>query len=534
MTATGVTPDQVHAQHIHGLFDGDGAAVDSVTPTLADDANKDGMVEVLEGVGQYGDVLPPLDDDGEMPTVSGWGTYTFIQSYDLDDDSLFGSPVTGNDYTSDDILPLALREIVIHGIDVPDGIGAGTGNDVDGGTNGYTGILPTAAGEIERAGLSSALSLADRQKAAVGANLFYGTGAQTFEGTVGDDRVSGGAGIDSLSGDDDSRIALGGDFDVSADGGDTIFGGAGNDEIHTGSWSDADNGLPNAQTGRVSDWAGGGADDDRVRGGNGADLLNGDDSLYGADGDDLLVGNGGDDVIFGGPGLDIIGGGSDRITGGTGADEFHFDAGTGSDIVMDFTPDQDEISLLDGGAIESANSSEDAAGGDSDLSADDFDFVFAGAALGAGNDRQVVVSSGGIDEAMATTGAAVEAYVAANDGTDTQLWYDNDWSTAEGRELIATLEDFSGAMTVSDFDVYQAQQGLGPTAPGRTSAAGGPFRKGTMGAPNPAGALFCRCGDEDGKHRLVAWAGVPRDHQRKAKRRQCHAGGKAKDRTGGR
>ncbi len=755
VTATGVTPDQVHAQHIHGLFDEDGAAIDSLTPTLADDADRDGMVEVLEGVGQYGDVLLPLDADGAMPLASSWGTYSFFQTYDLDDDSLFASPVTGNDYSSDDILPLALREIVIHGVDVPDGIGAGTGGEVDGGANGYTGILPAAAGEIEATDLSSALAMLDRQQESVGARLFFGTGAQAFEGSMGHDRVSGGAGDDTLSGgqgddtlyggagrdaldadagddvlragatennqadaadagasgsltlgdyddgyaggagndwirggagddiitgdddsrvssvtdgvfddtadgadtifggagndeihtgswsdaddglpnaqtgtasdraaggagddilrgaggndtlsgnagadnigggagddlmfgdygddmvfgqdgndtmfggggqdvlagnagddvieagrndvnagsiaasgantladydngysggagddlirggagddlitgDDDSRIALGGEFDANADGGDTIYGGAGNDEIHTGSWSDSDNGLANAQTGLVSDWAdggagddilrgaggddtlfgsagnddlGGGSGDDRVWGGAGNDLLNGDagddmigggagndsayggdgaDSLYGVDGDDLLVGNGGDDVIFGGSGLDIIGGGagSDRIMGGTGADEFHFDAGTGPDIIMDFTQGEDVISFLDGGAVDFANSSEDDVRGDSDLSAGDFDFVFSVAALDAGNDGQVVYSSGGSAEAMAATGAAVEAYLAANDGTDTQIWYDADWSTTEGRELIATLDDFSGAMTVSDFDVY--------------------------------------------------------------------------------
>lgn len=759
VSATGVTAAQAHAQHIHGLFDGSGTPVDATSPTLADDADMDGLVEVLEGVGKYGDVLLPLSNDaGDMPVATDWGTYTYFQTFDLGDDSQFASPVTGADYTADDIMPLALREIVIHGVDVPDGIGAGTGGEVDGGVNGYTGILPAAAGEIETTDLASALRLLDMQQAAVGADIAYGAGGQRFEGSPGDDMVSGGAGNDSLSGamgddtlyggagrdaldgdegddvllkggadnnqsdaadagasgslmlsdydngyaggagddwieggagddiitgdddsrvsaatdgvfdadadgadtifggagndeihtgswsdaddglpnaqtgtasdraaggdgndilrgaggndtlsgnagfdnmgggagddlmygdggndqifgetgndtlfggagrdvlagntgddvlnaggsdtngadaastaasgantladydngyaggagddvinggigddlitgDDDSRISLGGDFDASADGADTIYGGAGNDEIHTGSWSDADQGLPNAQTGVAADWAhggagndilrgaggddtlrggtgmddvGGGAGDDRVWGGAGDDVLagddgndmvgggsgddmlsggDGDDSLYGSDGDDLLVGNDGADLILGGNGADIIGGGAgnDMIMGGAGLDEFHFDAGTGSDVITDFTQGEDVISLLDGGAIDFANSVDDGVRGNSDLSTDDFDFVIAAGTLNAGNDGQVVYSSGGSAEAQMATGAAVEAYLAASDGTDTHLFYDDDWSTTEGRELVATLEDFSTAMTVSDFDIY--------------------------------------------------------------------------------
>ena len=59
ISATGLTPSQTHAQHIHGLFDETGAPIDSVAPTIADDLDRDGMVEVLEGVGKYGDVILP-------------------------------------------------------------------------------------------------------------------------------------------------------------------------------------------------------------------------------------------------------------------------------------------------------------------------------------------------------------------------------------------------------------------------------------------------------------------------------------------
>ncbi|MCA6123305.1 VCBS domain-containing protein [Bradyrhizobium sp. WSM 1704] len=53
-----------------------------------------------------------------------------------------------------------------------------------------------------------------------------------------------------------------------------------------------------------------------------------------------LQGTGGKDVI-------IATGYSDTLTGGAGADQFVFRAGTGSDTITDFTPGQDKIDLLD-------------------------------------------------------------------------------------------------------------------------------------------------------------------------------------------
>jgi Ca2+-binding RTX toxin-like protein len=582
VTATGTTAGQTHAQHIHGLFNDDGSPRDSVAPTIAQDADRDGMVEVLEGLATYGDVLLPLDNtNDEMPTADARGTYTFIQSYELGDDSNFFSPVTGTEYTAEDLMPLALREIVIHGLDVPDEIGAGTEGEVDGGENGFIGILPAAAGELVRVTQEDAQDMLDRQRDAAGERIFFGEGAQSFFGGMGDDLVSGGDGDDSLAGrdgqdtlyggggrdalnggagsdwigagrgdvnqidaadegasgslrlmqydngyaggggddlirggvgddiitgDDDSRVAeaTGGTFVAASDGSDRIFGGAGNDEIHTGSWADSDNGFANVQTGQMADFASGGSGDDILRGaggndtllggtgaddigggggndrlfaGTGEDVVSGDagadlivagggmdtvdggtgnDTIFGANGNDLLVGGAGADSIDGGNGEDIIGGGmgNDMLTGGNGMDEFHFDAGTGTDRITDFVQGEDVISLLDGGAIEFANSSENMTRGDSDLSAADFAMIAAAADIDASNANKVLYSSGGRADAMSGTGASVSAYVAATDGSDTALYYDDDWSDVAGRELVATLDGVSTALTVSDFDVY--------------------------------------------------------------------------------
>ena len=226
VTATGLTPNETHVQHVHGLFDEAGTPIDSVTPTLADDADRDGMVEVLEGVGRYGDVLLPLDDMMDtMPVADETGLVSFIQSYELGDASNFFSPVTDTDYTADDLMPLELREVVLHGVAVPDGVGEGTDGEVNGGENGYVPILPAAAGTIESSSLGAALDLLGQQRA-LASNELIGDGVDNvLAGGAGEDRVIGNGGNDDLSG------AAGSDFLAGVAGNDIASGGDGNDKI---------------------------------------------------------------------------------------------------------------------------------------------------------------------------------------------------------------------------------------------------------------------------------------------------------------
>lgn len=137
-----IEPGQDHLMHIHGLIGGSGQALDSQSPTLADDSDGDGFIEVLEGVPQYGDILLPLGSVNDAT-----GIFTYDQTFDLTDDTQFLSPVSGNQYSASDLFPLNFREIVIHGKTVATGPGLGTGGEVDG-TGGYKAVLPVAAGEI--------------------------------------------------------------------------------------------------------------------------------------------------------------------------------------------------------------------------------------------------------------------------------------------------------------------------------------------------------------------------------------------------
>ena len=143
-TATGLEPNQDHVQHIHGLFSPSGAIADSMTPTLANDIDGDGFIELAEGGPVYGPIILPLET---INTPDGNASVT--KTYDLTDPTIFGAARdTGIPFTAADLMPLTFREIVVHGKSVAAGIGAGTPNEVDG-TGGYLAVLPVAAGEIE-------------------------------------------------------------------------------------------------------------------------------------------------------------------------------------------------------------------------------------------------------------------------------------------------------------------------------------------------------------------------------------------------
>lgn len=148
VNATGFEPNQDHVGHIHGVISPvTGEVGDSVTPTLEQDRDGDGFVELLEGFPVYGPIVLPIETVNTPD-----GTVNYTQTYDLTDPSIFGGNIFTDDpddlFTVADLFPLEFREIVYHGLSVEAGIGAGTGGEVDG-TGGYLAVLPAAAGEIE-------------------------------------------------------------------------------------------------------------------------------------------------------------------------------------------------------------------------------------------------------------------------------------------------------------------------------------------------------------------------------------------------
>jgi len=127
-----------HLAHIHGslvdpMTPGSGA-LDSTIPTLAQDTDGDGFIEVLEGAATYGPILLDLMSIGDTETIS------FDMTFDLSDPMSFApvdrfnpdGPRFGiTDLLGDDLMSLQLRHIVVHGLSVPFEMGNAPG-EVDG------------------------------------------------------------------------------------------------------------------------------------------------------------------------------------------------------------------------------------------------------------------------------------------------------------------------------------------------------------------------------------------------------------------
>jgi hypothetical protein len=130
--ASGLEKGGAHISHIHGLSSG-GVATDSTCPTMANDTDGDGFVELAEGAAVYGPILVDfMNVDPDMD-----GKVNFKKTFTLTPDQM--------------ATPLTKRHIVIHGLTVPAGPGEGTTGEVNG-TNGYLDVLPVLCGEISQVG----------------------------------------------------------------------------------------------------------------------------------------------------------------------------------------------------------------------------------------------------------------------------------------------------------------------------------------------------------------------------------------------
>ena len=167
-----------HVAHIHGnlvnpMTSGSGA-LDSTTPTLAQDVDHDGFIELFEGLTTYGPILFDfMNIDADMD-----GNIDYNMTFNLlDPNAPFGfinplDPTQGR-YGITDLVGLTfdqldLRELVIHGLTVPAGVGIDNPNQnpptddeinghstfapgPDGIPFGHTIVFPVASGELVQA-----------------------------------------------------------------------------------------------------------------------------------------------------------------------------------------------------------------------------------------------------------------------------------------------------------------------------------------------------------------------------------------------
>jgi hypothetical protein len=150
--ATGLEPNEPHPIHIHGFgADGIPSPIPSALPTIADDTDHDGFIELAEGQVRYGPIIlniasgstptgPEVNPVAQFATAPG-GIIDFHQTYHFN----LSDPNQAMIFNL--LRPLDLREFVIHGETVPVGVGLDTPGEVNG-SGGYQAVLPVADGLI--------------------------------------------------------------------------------------------------------------------------------------------------------------------------------------------------------------------------------------------------------------------------------------------------------------------------------------------------------------------------------------------------
>ena len=112
--ASGLEPDKIHPQHIHGI---DKPVKNSTCPGLEADSDADGIISVTEGLPAYGPIILPL---APFDLVDASGKLEYEASFTINPGTL---------------PPLHKRVVLIHGMTVNDQ---------------YIPSLPIACGEIHR------------------------------------------------------------------------------------------------------------------------------------------------------------------------------------------------------------------------------------------------------------------------------------------------------------------------------------------------------------------------------------------------
>jgi len=189
-----------------------------------------------------------------------------------------------------------------------------------------------------------------------------------------------------------------------------------------------------------------------IAGGQGADTISGTanaDWINGDDGADSISGLGGNDFILGGAGNDtLIGGlGADTLTGGSGNDQFQWATGDGTDTITDFSTTDDQIALTDIFNNTSPGST---------LAATDYTTVVSNATITIGDSNKVIERTTGASTAGYTSFQLIgltNAYFLGYNITvgNAQLYFDNDWGTLAGRQLVANFTNLTSVALTNAF-----------------------------------------------------------------------------------
>ncbi|MFN4203915.1 MAG: calcium-binding protein [Tabrizicola sp.] len=263
--------------------------------------------------------------------------------------------------------------------------------------------------------------------------LAAGVGNDTLSGLAGLDWLYGDAGNDSLDGGDDTDALWGGTGDdtlLGGNGGDNLQGEVGNDRLFGGAgvdWLFGGDGEDRLEGGAETDALFGGFGNDSLYGDTGGDNLDGgygNDLLDGGEGVDWLYGSFGDDSLYGGTETDALFGqeGFDLLDGGAGGD--NLDGGTGDDTLNggagnDWLYGQEGQDSLNGGedddVLWGGADSDTLVGGNG---ADHLDGGEGADWLTGGAGRDVYHGGLGVDHFVINTADAEDLFLDFTSGTD--------------------------------------------------------------------------------------------------------------------
>lgn len=151
LSATGLTPGEPHAMHIHGDtqaanecpgIEADANTGDPIDPATFTAGTPDGLISLGEGLPDYGPIDVSLTATGDTSAASGLSLERFLTADDSGRIDYHRSVVVPKDVAKN----LGNLHIVIHGTDLPGDADASSLSSL------FEATLPVACGEIDRSG----------------------------------------------------------------------------------------------------------------------------------------------------------------------------------------------------------------------------------------------------------------------------------------------------------------------------------------------------------------------------------------------